>query len=448
MREVTLTDMLTARENRVRQQTEIIRKHRCSLICFTMNIAGPIKTSPLIERAFKYGLEQLLRCLPKEQILYQSATILPTGCEAMFAVDSNPQALKSIGIHIEQATPIGRLFDIDVLDENGNKLSREIERGCIVCGANGRACASRRLHDVPTLQKATQRIISEHFAMIDSEKTASVAVNALLKEVNTTPKPGLVDRRNNGSHADMTIETFYKGANSLHSYFAECFTIGRETASHAPESVFALLRDAGIRAEKTMLQATDGVNTHKGAIYIFGALCGAIGRLWTAQTPFAGIEKTLSECAQLVRQSTQQDFAQAGNESFGLYLYRAHGIKGVRGELVAGLPSVIEGSLPALTAALQAGLSYNDSGCIALLHLIQSTDDTTLYRRGGIEGVAYAKNTVNQLLSQQPYPTTEQIEALDDEFIHHNLTVGGCADLLATTYFLYDLKTDHKEADA
>jgi triphosphoribosyl-dephospho-CoA synthetase len=33
-----------------------------------------------------------------------------------------------------------------------------------------------------------------------------------------------------------------------------------------------------------------------------------------------------------------------------------------------------------------------------------------------------------------------EIEALDEEFIKRNLSPGGCADLLAATYFLHKLE--------
>ena len=53
---------------------------------------------------------------------------------------------------------------------------------------------------------------------------------ALLQEVYTTPKPGLVDRRNTGAHQDMDVPLFEASAHALESYFADCFRIGEEHA--------------------------------------------------------------------------------------------------------------------------------------------------------------------------------------------------------------------------
>ena len=57
---VSLVQMLDARERRVQHQQELLTQYHKPLICFTMNICGPIKDSPLIRRGFARG-RQLLR---------------------------------------------------------------------------------------------------------------------------------------------------------------------------------------------------------------------------------------------------------------------------------------------------------------------------------------------------------------------------------------------------
>lgn len=42
-----------------------------------------------------------------------------------------------------------------------------------------------------------------------------LAWQALLDEVNLTPKPGLVDRRNSGAHQDMALDDFYRSAAAI-----------------------------------------------------------------------------------------------------------------------------------------------------------------------------------------------------------------------------------------
>lgn len=442
MVEVTLSQILQARDERAQIQQQILSAYRCSLACFTMNIAGPIKYSPLIKRAFLHGLSALEAQIPADRIRYRRVMTGNTGCQAFLAVDMCAKELKSICTTIEDATKLGRLFDMDVLDVNGKKLDRTEQRGCIVCGAVGRSCAATRRHSVETLQDITNHIMHEHFKKYDAEAIASAAVDCLVREVHTTPKPGLVDLRNNGSHTDMTVSTFLTSATALKPYFYECFEIGRTTVSQSADACFSQLRRAGIRAETTMFTATNGINTHKGAIYTLGVLCGSVGRLWRPEYPIADQPTLLRMCADLVQQSVTRDFNDSTVSTAGMHAYRNQGITGVRGEVAAGLPSVVNVSLPAYADALKQGLDTNHAGAIALLHLIATVQDTTLYHRGGTDGAAYAAQTARQLLTQDGYPSIEQIEALDDLFIKRNLSPGGCADLLAVTYFLQILQNN------
>jgi len=434
MQEVTLLQILQEREERARQQRLLLDAHRCPLICFTMNIAGPVKTSPEIERAFAEGLSVLADRLPAESIRFREEKRNVTGCVAMIAAAVSAEKLKEICVSIEEETPLGRLFDLDVLDTDGRKLERAGQRGCIVCGAPGRVCAARRVHTVAHLQRATSRILQTHFFPADMAK---LAVDSLLAEVNITPKPGLVDRRNNGSHKDMDIALFFASAHALEPYFRSCVEIGMKTASMMPAETFELLRSAGLKAEQDMFRVTRGVNTHKGAIYTMGVLCGSLGRLWTPERPVADTGCILRESARLVQQSVREDFASiSGFLTAGEWLYKQYGMRGIRGEVAAGLPSVAKISLPVYRECLKKGMSANDAGAVALLHLIAEVTDTNLYHRGGEEGARFAAEAAAALL---PEPTVEAIEKLDDAFIRRNLSPGGCADLLAVTCFLDSL---------
>ena len=437
MTEVTLQDILLAREQRVNRQQQLLAQYNCPLVSFTMNIAGPAKTSRLIERGFQVGLKQLESlgtAIVAQELLYKD-----TGCESYFAVDMDAVALKAICTKIEEDTPLGRLFDMDVLDKNGNKLDRPGQRGCIVCGAPGRGCAAGRVHSVSQLQATTDKILREHFRLADREQIADLAVLSLLDEVYTTPKPGLVDKRNTGSHTDMDLDTFYASANALWPYFAKCVAIGQDTATQPAEETFRLLRQVGLDAEKAMYAATGGVNTHKGAIFTLGILCGSLGRLWSADTPVPPLTLLLKECA-AVGQAATQDFFKMDGSTAGQQLYLQKGLRGIRGEVAEGLPAVANIALPALEEGLSTGLSFNDAAACALIQLIAQVEDSNLYHRGGEAGAAFAKESARAL---GKFPRKAQIEALDDAFIERNLSPGGCADLLAATCFLHHIKGDY-----
>ena len=164
MTQVTLEQVLRAREERVLRQQACLKEHRCPVVCFTMNIAGPVKTSPLIIRGFREGLRVLEARLPADCVLSRQTEISDTGCETIFSVQMKAAALKALCKDIEDSHPLGRLFDMDVLDPDAGKLSRGRHRGCIVCGEPGWQCAAGRRHGVPELQAATHRILYDFFS--------------------------------------------------------------------------------------------------------------------------------------------------------------------------------------------------------------------------------------------------------------------------------------------
>ena len=92
---------------------------------------------------------------------------------------------------------------------------------------------------------------------------AHLATQALQAELDTTPKPGLVDKDNNGAHRDMDYALMQRSIDTLHPYFVKLALLG--CADTLPSHT--AIRDAGIEAEKAMLAATNGVNTHKGALF-------------------------------------------------------------------------------------------------------------------------------------------------------------------------------------
>ena len=447
VREVTLTEVLLAREERVRRQEALLARHGTAVISFTLNIAGPVKDSPLIRRTFRSGREQLeagLRAagLPVLERLERQA---PTGCEALYAADAPAREVKAVCVSIEDGSPLGRLFDMDVLDSGGRKLDRAEAgggpRNCIVCGADGRDCASRRLHGVEEVRRATARIMEEHFAAADRQQAAALVTRALLDEVCATPKPGLVDRANSGSHRDMDIFTFTASAAALYPYWAQCVQIGQETAKGAPADTFRALKQAGQGAERAMFAATGGINTHKGAIFTLGILCGAVGRLWRAEAPCREAAAILAECAKMASGAVEAGLAALNRNTArtaGERIYLEYGLTGVRGEAALGFPGLLHTALPALKGALAAGRSRNDAGCIALLHLIARGTDTNMVSRGGPERAGAAAERCRALLAREAFPDREEFAALDRAFTEQNLSPGGCADLLAAAFFLAD----------
>ena len=166
--EITLAQMLGQRELRAHQQKIFLDKYHSPLISFTMNIPGPVKTNDLIRRAFDIGEILLLEALNHihADILDAYEVHNDTGDELLLSIgNAEPESLKDMAITIENSSELGRLFDIDVIDANGNKLSRKEFRKCLICDKQAQECARSRTHSVREMQDAIEKILKKFFAM-------------------------------------------------------------------------------------------------------------------------------------------------------------------------------------------------------------------------------------------------------------------------------------------
>ena len=441
--EVTLQQILDARETRAKRQKELLAEYNKPIISFTMNIPGPVKLDRDVAIGFFVGC-RLLRDALAGRLLFAEEHQKETGCEAFFVVDLPARELKELTVDLEDGDSVGRLFDMDVLDVDGQALSREAlgypRRGCLICTEDAVVCARSRTHSVQELRDRTDFLLYLAARQHMAEYIAVRAYLSLLQEVKTTPKPGLVDRRNSGAHKDMDMRHFFASANALRPFFCRFAEQGYLTRDFAPEETFTRIRSIGVEAENAMFAATHGVNTHKGAIFTMGLLCAACGRLgpnnWQA-------DKILSEIAAMTVGVVKKDFANITKENAktpGEQLYAIHGITGIRGQAKKGFPAIKEVGLPILEEGLKKGLSLNDAGAVTLLHLLTVTEDTNIIHRTDMITHESVRQEIKTLLQDNPYPDLDAIAALDDDFICRNISPGGTADLLAATYFLFFLK--------
>jgi len=437
--EASLHEILNAREHRALTQKHLLQQYQKPLLCFTMNIPGPVKFDRDVAIGFAVG-NWLLKDSLQGKLLYSAQYHRHTGCEAYYVADLPARELKQIALELEDVHPIGRLFDMDVLDIDGNKLDRQSmgypRRQCLICGQDAYVCAGRRTHTLEQLRDRTGFLLYITARQWFAENIAVKAYLALQQEVSTTPKPGLVDKNNRGSHQDMGMRHFFVSANALRPYFAKFAESGYLNRDLPPKEAFCKLRPIGLEAENAMFSATGGVNTHKGAIFSLGLLCAAAGRLSPDQW---GVDSLLSQCAAMTQGIVAQDLGNVtlqNAQTAGQRIYAQYGIGGVRAQAEAGYPAVKNAGLPILQQGLEQGLSLNDAGAVALLHLLAATDDTNLISRSDRQTQLQIKQQLADLLKDTPFPSVAEIEKLDAEFIEKNLSPGGSADLLAMTYLL------------
>jgi len=260
-----------------------------------------------------------------------------------------------------------------------------------------------------------------------AEKLAGLAVRALITEVCVTPKPGLVDRANCGAHKDMDIFTFIDSAVALYPYFRNIVTLSLNH-SGTLDNLLPTLQPIGIKAEGEMFHATNGVNTHKGAIFSLGVICAAAAVL---TGPQAGSPQSLPETCAAIAKARSRGVSESSTG--GEVAFVKYGIGGILGEAAAGYPTVFGTALPAIREHTWRGASLQDAAVVALLRLIAIVDDTNIVTRRGIDVLRDIQKKVGERISgfDDVDQYLQYAKELDEEFVRQNISPGGCADLLA-----------------
>ncbi|MBQ6167136.1 MAG: [Muribaculaceae bacterium] len=252
---------------------------------------------------------------------------------------------------------------------------------------------------------------------------AHLATDALRTELNTTPKPGLVDRNDNGAHQDMDLVLMNRSIDALQPYFDKLALLGGSDEMPATETV----RRIGIDAEHSMLNATGGVNTHRGALFSMGlaALAGA----WCMAHDGTTDEKQLRDLMMQVAAGFAPTAGTHGNDAVN-----AHRVTGALDLAKAGYPQLFSNWLPAYRGYLAEDAT---TACHRLLLLIMSQlDDTNVIHRVGFEQAQQVKHEAQVLLDSY---STQGMAAMNRDFIARNVSPGGSADMVALTLFIHAL---------
>lgn len=157
MNDVSLLEMLNARELRCQLQQNLLHTYQKPLICLTLNIPGPVKVLPGVPDAYAAGCSRIEACLKGcgMPVIHMETRKEKTGYEAFYSVDASPDLIKEQMIRLEDQDELGRLFDIDVLRADETKVSREelgfLPRKCLLCDKPAHACSRNRTHSVEEL---------------------------------------------------------------------------------------------------------------------------------------------------------------------------------------------------------------------------------------------------------------------------------------------------------
>jgi triphosphoribosyl-dephospho-CoA synthase len=260
---------------------------------------------------------------------------------------------------------------------------------------------------------------------------ASLAQQSLIAEAELTPKPGLVDRRGSGVHADLSLALMRRSALAIEPYFRKMASLsdGMQPSQQVREQLAAM----GRNAERAMLMATGGSNSHKGSIWILGLLISATAMEDEVDCTACGIAATAQEIASF------EDRAAPRLVSHGDIVAARYGVSGARGEAGQGFPHVIDVGLPTLRRRRAQGATEAAARLDTLLSIMSSLEDTCLLYRGGRVALAAAMEgaiAVERAGGVEAQSGRQQLELLDRRLLELRVSPGGSADLLAATIFL------------
>ena len=259
-------------------------------------------------------------------------------------------------------------------------------------------------------------------------------LQALLDEVTLTPKPGLVDLRSRGAHADLNWALMCHSACVLQPVFAAMAQAAWE--SDDDDGLRQRIGAIGRDGEALMLAATDGVNTHRGAIWALGLLVTAAAQQ-VARGASLAPQAVAARAGALARLHDRSAPVATGNK--GELACRQYQVDGARGQARAGFPLVTCAGLPALHASRARGDNETTARLNALLAIISQLDDTCVLSRGGETGLLALQAGAARVLAAGGAATaagSQALLALEAVALARGVSPGGAADLLAATLFL------------
>ena len=250
---------------------------------------------------------------------------------------------------------------------------------------------------------------------------AHLAADAMRAELDTTPKPGLVDRNDNGAHRDMNLAMMNRSIDALQPYFVKLALLGCQDAMPETEQ----MRQIGLEAERAMLNATGGVNTHRGALFSMGLT--TLAAAWCISHNGTAERKALQSLIQQLATGFAPTAGTHGNDAVN-----AHRVTGALDLAKAGYPQLFSDWLPAYEGWSVENLSTARHKLLLLI--MSQLDDTNVIHRVGYEQAQQVKQEAQALLNNY---STDGMEAMNRDYIARNISPGGSADMVALTVFIH-----------
>jgi holo-ACP synthase/triphosphoribosyl-dephospho-CoA synthase len=410
-------------------------------ISLNLNVPGYPKSNEIVSRFFLYCLDDLkvfitanLIHLDEKQAVLQKDDAGDFYIVPFSADHCNLIEIKQICENFEETHAWGRFIDVDITDNDGLPVSSGKSKPCFYCNEHpADECRREQRHETEKVrsfmvEKMRAYCLQQREITI-GRNISSLALQSILYEISLTPKPGLVDKFSNGVHSDMNYNTFINSTAAISGYFNDLVQAGFAFAENDMTRALPVIRNIGLRMEKSMFDNTNQVNTQKGIIFLMGLSLFSAGFLFAHEDEFH-IEKFRAIIKSICRDLTNRELEVPHRPpvTHGEHIYHKHRISGARGEAENGFPTVFDFGLPEL-------LKFNEPNEQALLSaflaIAANNNDTNILYRSSMD-------ILNQFreLSQTALKTNN-MDPLADFCMKKRISPGGSADLLAVSIYLY-----------
>lgn len=294
----------------------------------------------------------------------------------------------------------------------------------------------RRAMDSNSLKEAAQLVPPTTLPYI----IAHLATRALHAELDTTPKPGLVDKDNSGAHRDMDHALMSRSIRAIHPYFVRLALLGFAADMPSHDDIVK----TGIEAERAMFEATNGVNTYKGALFSMGlAVVAAAGKAWQG---YSITPQALSAAISKLAFAFPDTKGTHGSKAKQTAASETATFKGALDNAREGYPMLFNDWLP-----FYANLSKNGEPHalhLTLLRIMCDLDDTNIVYRTSLAMMKQVKEESRDVLSRWSEAThgTPQDDGgtnldtilgdMNRSFVQRNISPGGSADMLSLVVFI------------
>lgn len=449
--------MAKARERRWQQKLKLAGQGN-HVISLQLNVPGYPKVFGRLDEFFSLISREITDffrsyCIflnLKEQVCESD----DTGSMTLFGVPADiisARQLKVISEQFEEAHPLGRFIDVDILEATGEAISSGKLKPCFYCqAAPAFICRRENKHDINVLREFIESKVNRYIAKCANRQLAhtlsAFACRALLHEVSLTPKPGLVTRTGAGAHADMDFTTFLDAIGSFSQYFQDIVRLTDYIEDQDVAAILPAIRRIGLQMEVAMNGVTNRVNTHKGAIFLMALAVFCAAKVIREKGVFK-LGAFVCEVQRISIGLVQRELCLKtnGESTHGQKCFEQYGLEGsgARGEAEQGFPSVVYFGLPVIKEGLKMLGAPPKDGDLravlieALLNIMTVNNDTNVLFRHGWKVLEEIKCKSIDALSAWRKGDKGLYLQMVEECRKRRISPGGSADLLSVSMFVY-----------